>query len=126
MAQRHALQADLPSEFATCTPGVVTFWLDVAKIWIGLEAWGVKASEAHVLLSAHFLKGAGEGTSGATSGGPITSRKAGAVSETYSSTPPSDAELGSTTYGRTFTMLRRACRPGPRAIRHTGLLTVPH
>jgi hypothetical protein len=126
MAQRHALPADLPSEFDDTDPGQVTFWLGVAKIWIGLDAWGTKASEAHTLLASHFLKEAGEGASGSTQGGPVTSRKAGSVSETYAATAPTDAELGSTTYGRTFKMLRRACRLGPRAIRHTGLLVVPH
>lgn len=127
MAQRHALQADLPPAFATTDAALVTFWLGVAKIWIGLDAWGSKASEAHALLAAHYIAidptFTGTGAGGA---GTVTSRKAGAVSETYSSAPPSDAELGSTPYGRTFTMLKRACRPGPRAIRHTGLLVVPH
>lgn len=127
MAQRHALQADLPLEFVDADPGLVAFWLGVAKIWIGLDAWGSKASEAHALLTAHFVATDPTYTGvGAGATGTVTSRKAGSVSETYSSAAPTDAELGSTTYGRTFTMLRRACRPGPRAIRHTGLLTVPH
>ncbi len=124
MARAYATASDLPPEFSGVDAAVSAYWLDIAQSWIGLDAWGTHASKAHALLTGHFLKLAGEGTGPA--GGAVTSRSAGSVSESYAVATPSDAELGSTIYGAQYLALRRACRPGPRAVRAYGAQVIPH
>ena len=44
MAQRYATAADLPDEFDGTPPGDIALWLGVCEQYIGLTAWGEKAS----------------------------------------------------------------------------------
>lgn len=69
---------------------------------INLACWGAKASCASAYLAAHFaLVAEGEET------GPVSSRTLDKLAESYASNPSSDADFGSTKYGRLYVALRK-------------------
>lgn len=88
-------------------------WLEVAKEWIDLCAWGNKADAGHAALTAHFIAkslGADPATGLSTNKigemrlGPaqvkmVTNAGAGALSDSY---------FGSTDYGQTYLEMRSA------------------
>lgn len=78
--------------------------LDIAGSMISVECWGIKASNGHLLLAAHYLKIFAEEN---TAGGPIASRSLGKISESYSVAPQADGELATTKFGLLYLALRK-------------------
>ena len=64
-----------------------------------------KASNAHLLLAAHYLQ---IFTDNNTAGGPIASRTIGKISESYAVAPQADAELATTKFGQLYLALRQS------------------
>jgi hypothetical protein len=83
---------DIVNEVLSCTCSM-----------INLECWGSKASCGSTYLAAHFLATMGFGTGEV---GPISSKKIKDLSLTYAISASSDAEFGSTRWGRLYTMMR--------------------
>lgn len=111
MAKRYATKAEvlaLATELTDEAPLDVI--VEMTQSMVNLETWGSKASVAHQALAAHF---ATEVMNPAGATGPVASRTIDKLAESYAVTAPSDAELGTTKYGRLYLMLRK------------GLLVVP-
>ena len=86
----------------------VELWLDIAAEFIGLDAWGQRASKGHALLTAHFLTLLVGGPAGTgVTDGVIASESVGPASRSFAtSVDVSDKDLMTTRYGRAFTVLR--------------------
>lgn len=107
-----ALAPDLCDE----TDERVGVFIELAARRLCAAAWGAVYLDAVVYLAAHELirsPADGSGSDASTSGGPITSKKAGDLSESYGASKAgsmaksnTDAELSETLYGRKFLALR--------------------
>ncbi len=84
--------------------GIVQMMLDCACQQINLDCWRAKADCAHIFLTAHYLAVAGFGTG---EQGMVSSRSIDKLSISYATAAPSDAELGTTRWGRMYTQLRK-------------------
>lgn len=95
----------------------VDAYLAAAGRQINLEAFGTRASDAHIYLTAHMLTSVG-GSSGA--GGPVKRRKIDKLEIEYAVNPPTDSELGSTKWGVLYLQLLNSAPlfglPGRRAL----------
>jgi Protein of unknown function (DUF4054) len=105
----------------------IELWLAVSSLQIGLSRWGSAASHAHALLTAHYLTQCpGHDGLGGDEVGPLTSEANGPASRSFASAPPSDAELGATSYGRAYLTLRRAVRGrGSGVVGNSGARAAP-
>lgn len=115
MAKRYATPDEVTSpvggvarELRDVPADQVELWLEIAREFIGLDAWGTRASKGHALLAAHFLTlhvGGPNGTG--TADGPVQSISLGPASRSFAtSVDVSDKDLMTTRYGRAFTVLR--------------------
>lgn len=132
MAARLATRAEICGELGTpggvapelnaATDAQITVWSNVAANLCNPARWRTLCSDAHALLTAHYLAtapGLGLGEGGIDLGevaGPLTaeadgpgSRSFGAVASGEAMTGE-DALLATTAYGRAFLQLRRAQR----------------
>jgi hypothetical protein len=109
MAKAYATDADLLALAPGLTVAEATrdAFRALAEKWIGLDAWGEKASYGHGLLTLHLLAAA-PGLSGVPgSSAKVASKTIGRLSISYQSdAAPSDAELGTTSWGVMYTSLR--------------------
>lgn len=83
--------------------GIVQTMLDCTCQMINLECWGEKADCAHRYLTGHFLAMQGGGSG---EGGAVSSRKIDKLSISFAVSPPSDADLGNTKWGRMYMALK--------------------
>lgn len=81
--------------------------LDITGSMISVDCWGTKASNGHLLLSAHYLQLFADSAGGATAGGPLAGRAIGKISESYAVAPQADAELATTVHGQLYLALRK-------------------
>jgi hypothetical protein len=103
MASRHATRIEVLALAPELTDSpVLDIVLDIAASMATTAAWADKTSSAHALLTAHFMTSMGGDSSGQT----VVSKSIEGASITYLTSQLSDAELGSTKYGRLYTMLR--------------------
>lgn len=84
-------------------------FLDIAAKMISETAWSSGFQQAHASLACHFMTLANRG--GAA--GAVTGVKVGEVSVNYGSSPEWRKELGTTSYGMMFLMLRDATIVNP-------------
>lgn len=88
-------------------------FLTIAASLLDSTTFGGQISLAGAYLAAHMLKLQPDstGSPSATTAGPVTSKKAGGLAESYASlysaTSASDAWLMRTTYGQHFLYIRR-------------------
>lgn len=122
MAQRYATAAEVTGasgvapELAVLSPTVVATWLTIAQAFVGVTAWGDRASIGHALITAHLLSltpeaalagvGAADGIIGSEANGP--------ASRSFVVPSPSedDAAFAGTRYGKLWAELRRLVRGG--------------
>lgn len=108
MSAAYATNADLLAlaPAMTASSGTMDAYRALAENWIGVSAWGDKASHAHALLTLHLM--AAMGVAGGPGGGAqIASKTIGRLSVSYAgNAPPSDAELGTTSWGTLYISLR--------------------
>lgn len=81
------LQADLPSEFASTTASIVTFWIGIASTEVDSAKWdhcNIDSEQGITLLASHYLKEAGEGESLTTGEASVRSETVGDVATTFS------------------------------------------
>lgn len=103
--------ADLPAEFADTDSAISQFWLDTATEEVNVAWWtkcGVDPDRGIILLTAHYLKDAGEGASGDTGEGEVKSERVGEVTTAFGTSTSStlvDGDHASTAYGRAFDKL---------------------
>ncbi len=79
--------------------------LDITGSMISIGCWGLKASNGHLLLAAHFLQLFQDNN---TAGGPIASRAIGKINESYAVAQQADAELATTKFGQLYLALRKS------------------
>lgn len=102
--------------------------IEVAGTMINVGCWGSKASKGHAALAAHLATTvqSNQQQQGQDPVGPIGSRSIGSISVGYTSkrledgisvVTPSDPELGTTTYGRLYLILRKSLFILPLAAR---------
>lgn len=109
MSKAYATDADLLAlaPGLTVDPATRDAYRALAEKWIGLDAWGEKASQGHTLLTLHLLAAA-PGLSGVPgSSAKVASKTIGRLSISYQGdAAPSDAELGTTAWGTMYISLR--------------------
>ena len=88
---------------------VLEFFAGIACDLVG-DCFGDQTSRAHILLTLHMLA-IWQGT-GAEQG-PVASRTINKISESYATSAPTDAELGSTKWGRLYLAMDAARVPLP-------------
>lgn len=83
---------------------LVQVFLDAAQRQVNLSVFGSRASDAHTYLAAHFLT-----TSGSLSGtGNVSSKRIGDIAVSYAVATPTNAELGSTSWGLMYLHLMKS------------------
>lgn len=101
VAQFRALVSPLDSSLDALSDPTIQLYLDCAALMISLEVWGDKAQCGHIYLTAHLLK-----VAKGLEAGPLTQKKIGDIQATYANAvSPSSSELGSTTWGRLYTVM---------------------
>lgn len=82
---------------------ILEFFLQCACTMINIQCWGVKASNAHILLTAHLLT-----IAGGDEGGVASSKKIDKIQVNFSvaSFDTSDAAFASTKWGRMYLALK--------------------
>lgn len=91
-------------EFANVPPEVTEAFLEAAAQDINLEAWGDKASEGHVFLTAHYMAVAGQGTD-AGERGPVNAEEIDKIKVSYGAVGTAtglDANYSTTKWGRLY------------------------
>jgi hypothetical protein len=109
VAARYATRADfdeLAPDLAMLSTELVAAYLLVTRELIGLSRWGERASFGHAFLTAHLLAST-VAAAGAGAGGQLTAEANGPASRSFAVAEPSDPELSSTAYGRSYLLLRR-------------------
>ena len=110
--------ASLTFSAATLEGGdaIVAFALSCACSQINLECWGVKADCGHIYLTGHFLAL----QTGIGAGGILNRKKIDKIEAGYAVAVPSDADLGSTKWGRMYLQIKKtlfiAPLPGRRIL----------
>lgn len=118
MAQRFATCAEvigIAPELEAVKDRVVA-WLPIAETLITVSVWRDKASHAHALMTAHLVSRTPSGATGGGGGAKLSSVKVGPVSKSFAVTASADAELGSTSYGEAYLLLKRGLVRTPLAI----------
>ena len=106
MAQRCATLAELRTQAPVFDPvpdDVAQFALDAACCMVNLECWGKKASFGSLYLAAHLLAM----QTGIDAGGTVERKKIDKIEIQFSTTTPSDGDLGSTKWGQNYLAIRR-------------------
>lgn len=116
LATREELIALSPSTFEGADVCALDVYLEIAGTMINLGVWGSKASHGHRLLAAHFYAVSLPG--GET--GPLASVAVGPASKSFAVSASTDAELGSTTWGRMYLALRRSLPRTPIVVLTSG------
>lgn len=93
---------------------LVDVYLEIAGSMINVKVWKAKASNGHSLLTAHLL--AMNPDTNIRKGAPVSSVKVGPVSKSFAVTASQDSELGTTSYGSQYLLLRRTIRRTPLAV----------
>lgn len=107
MANRLATPGELCTlapEFANVPPEVTTAWLEAAGQDINLAAWGDKASEGHIFLTAHYMQVGGWGDD-AGERGPVTAEQIDKIRVQYGQVGTAtglDANYSTTKWGRLY------------------------
>lgn len=123
MPKRYAFEKEITGpngvapEFGSIASGRVQTWMRIAQSMIGLERFGECASDAHALLTAHFLETqVGVDGLGGSEVGPLVSEAHGPASRSFAAPGVTDSELSTSSYGKAFTILRRKIRGRGRAV----------
>lgn len=97
-------------ELAGESPERVNIFIEYAGLIVCCKKWGKKAKLATILMVAHLLTMSNrEGK-----GGAVTSETVGDYSQSYGSgTSAGNEELGSTSYGTQYLMLRKTLLASP-------------
>lgn len=82
----------------------------ITPLMLRAAEWGERLDEGHRTLAAHVATLLLLPSSTAASGGAVTSRTIGQISESYAAAAVSDEQLERTTYGQMHKMLRSALR----------------
>lgn len=82
---------------------IVDFELECACSQINIECWGIKSDCAHIYLTGHFMAV----RTGIGASGIVNNKKIDQIQVGFAVTAPSDAELGSTKWGRSYLLLKR-------------------
>lgn len=94
------------AEFTSLSSSVIDLWIAQADRRICADAWGAKADDGRLFLTAHLLTLAQAGNS--LDAGPVSSERVLSTAATYAvGSVFSDDALGSTSYGRYYIGLRR-------------------
>lgn len=117
---------DLSGEFSTLTVEQVTPYVTEARLSINIDRWMTPCSSTPYgrynlgskYLAMHIIASLRYGGAGSTPAGPITSRSAGELSESYAS-PTAGAYLGlysTTGWGRRFAELLALLMPSAMVV----------
>lgn len=118
---------DLSGEFADLTPDQVTPYVTEARLSINADRWYQctnssnpygKYNAGSKYLAMHLIASLRNGGSGGSSPGPVTSRSAGELSESYAS-PSAGAYTGlysTTGWGRRFAELLATLMPSAMVV----------
>ena len=101
---------DTFSEFSGASDVLIDRWIAQAERRINTTQWSEKADDATLWLTAHLLKIESQLRGGGTAtAGPITTKKVGDLSVSYSvpAGKLSETFLASTAYGQQFLELRK-------------------
>lgn len=104
--------AGIAREFRDLDADIIDRWLVFARQWIGLQRWGARTSDAHALLTAHFLTIAvGPSDDGGAEIGPLSGDSLGPASRSFATAiDMTDEALSTSTYGRLFLAMRKVIR----------------
>lgn len=101
----------LAPEFDTLADERIELFIAQAERRVNRAAWGVRADDGVMYLTAHLLTQSKKGAGAAP--GPVSSVSVGEVSQSYAVSSDLQGSLGATHYGREFLELRGlvfACR----------------
>ena len=106
MPSRLATDAEitaLAEDAKSISVGVRNFWRDFSGRKINTSLFGDVASDAHTLLTLHYLALSPQGKAvGLDQGRETTSEKVGNIGVSYSASSGSSGPHGSTSWGRAF------------------------
>jgi len=97
---------------------IMSVALDDAAAEISLEAYGERALQAHVFLTAHLIACRTGGLGGLGGGGPISAKSfGGGMSVSYAAAVPMDpSTLAQTVWGREYMRIRDSIIAYPMAL----------
>lgn len=113
MARRYATSAEVAALTGLADDAALQSVVDRAKHHVSLEAWGIKASDGHLLVAAHFATVYLDPSSSAAQSGNVASRSIGSISVSYAVAASDDPLFGTTKYGREFLALKRGIIVAP-------------